>query len=190
LLRLFWRLFFRIQGWKVIHPYPYHLKKAVVVVGPHTSSMDFIVGLAIRSTQRLQRVHFLGKAELFKPPFGFLFRWLGGYPVDRSGKNNLVDQVVALFNQHETFTIALSPEGTRKKVDKLKTGFYHIALQAKVPIIIATMDFAKKEVFFSEPYHPTGNQQTDFNYILQYLGSATGYHPELGLQHLLKTNQA
>ncbi len=161
----------------------------MVVVGPHTSSMDFIIGLAIRSTQRLQHIHFLGKAELFKPPFGFIFRWLGGYPVDRSSNHNMVDQVVALFNSHDTFTIALSPEGTRKKVIKLKTGFYHIALQAKVPIVMATMDFAKKEANFSAPFYPSGEQEKDMAIIINYLGSASGHKPEQGLSHLIPSHQ-
>lgn len=173
----------------MVNKYPYHLKKAIVVVGPHTSSMDFIIGLAIRSTQRLQHIHFLGKAELFKPPFGFLFRWLGGYPVDRFNKHNMVEQVVELFNSHDSFTIALSPEGTRKKVDKLRTGFYHIALQAKVPIVMATMDFAKKEANFSQPFYPTGNQEQDFAHIISFLGAASGHYPELGLSHLIPSTQ-
>src|SRR5688572_15279889 len=124
-MKLFWTFFLTCMGWKTDLAFPYHhLKKYIVLVGPHTSNWDFLIGLAYRSVLGMDKVRFLGKKELFRPPFGFLFYGLGGTPVDRSKSSNMVDEVADLFNKHEWFAIALSPEGTRTRVDRLRTGFY------------------------------------------------------------------
>lgn len=183
-MRLFWSIYLRITGWKIRGSYPYHLKKCVVIVAPHTSAWDFIVGLAVRSVLRLERVRFLGKEELFRPPFGFLFRWLGGYPVDRFSSNNMVDAVVKLFNSKEEFAIAMSPEGTRKRVDKLRTGFYYIALNAHVPIVMGGLDFGNKQVIFSDPYRLTGDVEEDMKVILDFFRPIRGKIPAYDLSHL------
>lgn len=129
---------------------------------------------------------YLGKAELFKAPFGFLFRWLGGTPVDRFSKHGVVDQVVEKFNNTEKLFIALSPEGTRKKVDKLRTGFYYIAKKANVPIVMIGLDYAKKEVSVSEPFYPTDNETADFKKIIEFFAPLKGYYPDQGVEHLLE----
>lgn len=183
-MRLFWKFYLWIIGWSIMGTYPYHLKKCVVIVAPHTSGWDFIVGLAVRSVMRLERVKYLGKQELFRPPFGFLFRWLGGYPVDRFSSHNMVEAVVKLFNSKDEFSIAMSPEGTRKRVDKLRTGFYYIALNAGVPIVMAGLDFANKRAIFREPYTLTGNMNEDFNVILDFFRPIRGKRPAQDLSHL------
>lgn len=183
-MRLLWKLYLWITGWKVQTNFPYHIPKCVVIVAPHTSAWDFIIGLAVRSVLRLQHVKYLGKAELFEGRFGFFFRRLGGYPVDRSNKHNMVDQVVALFNQHERFVLALSPEGTRKKVDRLKTGFYHIAKKAGVPIIMTAFDFKRKEVYFAEPFYATDDEVADFKKIISFYAPVQGKKAGHGLAHL------
>ena len=180
-----WNLFLRLQGWKVVGEFPHYIQKAVVVMAPHTSSWDFVVGLAIRSRLKLYHFKFLGKNSLFKRPFGFFFRKMGGFPVDRSNKNNMVDQVVELFNKHERFILALSPEGSRKKVDRLKTGFYHIAQKANVPIIMTGFDFGKKEISFSKPFHPTNNMEVDLQNMLRFYSTIEGKNPEQGIHHLI-----
>jgi 1-acyl-sn-glycerol-3-phosphate acyltransferase len=172
------------MGWKSKGEFPYHIKKYVVIVAPHTSAWDFVIGVLFRRALRLEKAKYLGKMELFKPPFGFIFRGLGGYPVNRSQSSNLVDEVVKIFNAKEEFGIALSPEGTRQKVDKLKTGFYHIAKKANVPIVMVGLDFANKQVIFSEPFMPSENQQKDFDHILNFFRPINGKHPEKGLGHL------
>jgi 1-acyl-sn-glycerol-3-phosphate acyltransferase len=173
-----------LMGWKPKGAFPYHIKKYVVIVAPHTSAWDFVIGVLFRIALRLENAKYLGKKELFKPPFGFIFRGLGGFPVDRSQSSNLVDEVVKIFNSKDEFGIALSPEGTRARVDKLKTGFYHIAKQAHVPIIMVGLDFANKQVIFSEPYMALGDQQKDFEHILNFFRPIKGKHPEKGLSHL------
>lgn len=183
-MRICWNLFLQMQGWKIHGEFPYHLKKCVIAVGPHTSAWDFVVGLAVRSKLKLYHLNFLGKAELFKGRFGFFFRRLGGFPVDRFSNNNVVDQVAEQFKIRDQFLLALSPEGTRKKVDKLRTGFYHIALKAGVPIVLAGLDFGRKEISFSEPFLPTGNMEEDFKKIIHFFADKEGKIPEYGLKHL------
>lgn len=183
-MRFFWNALLQAQGWTFRGSFPHHLPKAVVIVGPHTSSWDFVIGLAVRSKLNLHHLKFLGKDSLFKGPFGFFFRRLGGVPVDRFSANNMVDQVVHLFQTNDAFVLALSPEGTRKKVERLRTGFYHIALKAKVPIVMAGMDFGKKELVLAEPFLPSGNADADFEKILSFYAPLRGKIPAQGLQHL------
>jgi 1-acyl-sn-glycerol-3-phosphate acyltransferase len=126
-------------------------------------------------------VQFLGKKELFNPITGWFFRLLGGHPVNRSKKSNMVDQVVALYHKHERFHIALSPEGTRTKVFKFRTGFYHIAKNAKVPILMVGFDFGKRLVVFADPIFPTDNEQADMRLIVDFFKQFEGYVPEYGI---------
>lgn len=188
-MRLLWSFYLRAMGWTQKGSFPYHLKKAVLIVGPHTSAWDFVMGLAFRSKLRLHHVKFLGKDSLFKGRFGFFFRKLGGFPVNQSSSNKLVDQVVDLFNSHEEFILALSPEGTRKKVDRLRTGFYHIAKKAGVPIIMVGLDFAHKQGVFSEPFWPTDDEAADFQKIYEFYAPLQGKIPELGMAHFLLSPQ-
>jgi 1-acyl-sn-glycerol-3-phosphate acyltransferase len=178
-----WKLYFKIIGWKLREPFPANLPKAVLAVGPHTSWQDFIIGVAARSLIRIGPIHFLGKKELFDGPFGWLFRALGGTPVDRFSSKGMVDQVAELFSKDANFKIALAPEGTRKKVDKLRTGFYHIAQKAGVPIVLVGFDFKTKQVCFSQPLYPS-NEEKDMKTILLFFASITGKYPEKGLQDL------
>lgn len=171
-------------GWKQVGAFPNHLKKYVVIVAPHTSNWDFVIGLLFRKVLRLEHAKYLGKHQLFRPPFGFFFRWLGGYPVNRSASSNLVDQVVKIFNEHDEFVLALSPEGTRQRVDKLKTGFYNIARKANVPIIMVAFDYANRQLVISPPVETTENEQADFNRILAFFRPIAGKRPENGLMHL------
>lgn len=184
-MRFFWKTVLSLFGWKtdILFPFP-QLKKYIIIVGPHTSNWDFMVLLAYRSITKINPTRFLAKKELFDSPFGFIFRWLGGTPVDRKSANNVVDQVAAIFDAHENFAIALSPEGTRKKVDKLKTGFYFIAKAAKVPIIMVGLDYKNKQALFSDPLYPSLDQAKDFETILNFFRPVQGKVPEKGMGHL------
>ena len=182
--RLFWLLYKKFTGWKFTGRFPHEIKKAVIIVAPHTSWRDVVVGLMTRSVLQMNAARFLGKKELFDGPFGFFFRWMGGIPVDRSTSKNMVEQVVEIFNKEENLLLGLSPEGTRKKVERLKTGFYHIAKQANVPIIMAGFDFKKKEVIFAEPFYTSNDGNKDFKHIIDFFAPVQGYHPEQGLGHL------
>ncbi|MDB5280194.1 MAG: phospholipid/glycerol acyltransferase [Ferruginibacter sp.] len=185
MLHYFFKIYLKLTGWKATGPVPKDLKKFIMVVGPHTSSSDVFMGFAFRSVLKLKHIKFIAKQELFKPPFGFLFRQAGGVPVDRFNKNNFVDQVAEMFIQNESFAIALSPEGTRKKVDRLRTGFYHIAKKANVPIVMLAFDFEHKEFRFAPLFFTTDDEAADYNKILTFFTSVKGKNPELGLEHLL-----
>lgn len=168
----------RIFGWKIEGFDPNRLDKLVVIVIPHTSNWDFPLGLLVRKALDAEHLKFVGKDSLFKPPFGALFRWLGGYPVDRSKRTNFVDSIVDLFEHTGKLGVVLSPEGTRKKVDKLKTGFYYIALGAGVPIVMVRFDWAHKLVTWREPFQPTGDFEADLRVIEEYYRGVQGKVPE------------
>lgn len=174
-----------MAGWDVTGNFPYgHIPRAILAVAPHTSNWDFIIGVAYRSYYKMKNARFLGKAELFKPPFGGFFRWMGGIPVNRDHKSNLVDQVVSAIAAEPRFLLAIAPEGTRKKVSSLKTGFYFIAAKAGIPIILVGFDYENKCVRFSELMYPGTNQDEDFAKIYQFFSSIRGKNRMNDLSHL------
>jgi 1-acyl-sn-glycerol-3-phosphate acyltransferase len=181
MLRPLYLLLFKIFGWKINGKLPEGYPKYIIAVAPHTSNWDFPVGLAARSILRIKNAQFLGKSQLFKPPFGWFFRMLGGHPVDRASRHDVVDQVVKIFSQHEKFILALAPEGTRKKVDKLRTGFYFIAKGAKVPIVPVGFDFRAKEIVVGTLLMPGDNMERDMETILGFYRTIQGKNPEWGL---------
>jgi 1-acyl-sn-glycerol-3-phosphate acyltransferase len=181
MLRPIYLLIFKLIGWRVEGSFPPDLKKYIVAVAPHTSNWDFVIGVMARSIVKIQRAHFLGKSPLFKPPYGWFFRWLGGHPVERTSSHDMVHQVVELFNQHEEFILAIAPEGTRKKVPKLKTGFYYIALQTHVPIIPCGFDFQRKKIVIGQPFYPSTNAEADINFLRKFYSQIKGRNPELGI---------
>ncbi len=169
-------LYFKILGWKLVGSFP-EVKKCVVIVVPHTHWMDFFLGLLIRKVIDIE-INYIGKKSLFKPPFGWFFRWTGGAPIDRSKNSNTVESVVNIFREREVFRFALAPEGTRKKVTELKTGFYHIAVMAQVPIVMVAFDFGKKQIKISKEMHPTGDREEDFKKIHKFFKGVLGKIPE------------
>ena len=179
--RLYKAIFYRLLGWKMIGGVDPSVRKCVIIVVPHTSNLDFLMGLLVRGIWNI-KINFVGKKELFVFPFGYYFRSVGGAPLDRSGGKNNVDATVEVFNQYETFRLALSPEGTRKKVTELRTGFYYIALKAQVPVIPVALDYGKKEVRTGTPIFLTGNFEEDMKNILPYFKGVKGKIPQRGYQ--------
>ena len=171
--RLYKFIFFRLLGWKLIGTVDTSIKKCIVIVIPHTANVDFIIALLVRGIMNVE-INFVGKKELFTFPFGYYFRRVGGAPLDRTGGKNNVDATVEVFNKHEIFRLALSPEGTRKKVSELRTGFYYIALKANVPIIPVAFDYGKKEVRVGNPVYVTGNYNEDMQLILPHFKNVKG----------------
>tara|TARA_B100001029_G_scaffold14431_1_gene9680 strand:- start:2774 stop:3334 length:561 start_codon:yes stop_codon:yes gene_type:complete len=178
-------IFYNILGWKFKGSIPDD-KKIIAILGPHTSAYDFIMCIIGRSVLKMNnRIKFLGKAELFKNPlYKFFFTTFGGYPVDRSKKNNLVDSIVEIYNSKDEFFVTIAPEGTRKKVDKLKTGFYYIALKAKIPILMIGLDFEKKLILISKLFYVTGDINKDMEFFIDFFRPITGKVPQNGLNHL------
>ncbi|CAM3815884.1 lysophospholipid acyltransferase family protein [Parendozoicomonas haliclonae] len=170
------RLMMKICGWKIEGQRPC-CRSFVMVAGPHTSNWDFVVFMAVALTMRVP-LHWLGKSSLFWGPFGPIMRYLGGIPVNRQQKNNLVDKAVAAFNCHQRFVLALSPEGTRSTVSKWKTGFWHIANQAKVPVIPGYADFSRKVAGIGPIYRLTGNKDKDIANLQAFFAPFRGCRQE------------
>jgi len=153
-------ILFKILKWKILGDSKLP-KKCVLIVAPHTHWQDFIYAIIIREALN-QEINFIGKKELFKFPFGFFFKMMGGKPVDRGSNSNTVEIIAEMFKNTSQFRLGISPEGTRKKVDKWKTGFYYISKIAGVPIISATLNFKDKSTRISKPFYPTNNIEEDF----------------------------
>ena len=181
--QLYSLIFYKILGWKLIGNFPSEIKKCVVIVIPHTSNLDFFIALLVRGILGI-KINFVGKKELFLFPFGYYFRAVGGAPLDRSGGKNNVDATAEVFEKHDVFRLALSPEGTRKKVTELRTGFYYIALKAKVPIFPVAFDFGKKEVKIGNAFMPSGNYENDMKIVLPFYKGVIGKIPERSYQVL------
>lgn len=171
-------IFLKVLGWKLVGDFPRELKKYVVIGAPHTSWKDFPVAMLARSSYGVT-INFIAKASLFKPPFGFIFRALGGAPVNRSKSTNKVDAIVAVFNEKEEFRLALSPEGTRAKTTQWKTGFYYIAKGANVPIVMFAFDFKNKQIIVAPPYYLTDDMHKDMNHVYDFYRNVQGAKPEL-----------
>jgi 1-acyl-sn-glycerol-3-phosphate acyltransferase len=166
----------RATGWRIINSIPQDLKKYVIAVAPHTSWKDFCLGLVVRSVIG-RKVYYLGKKELFDSPVGFFFHMTGGKPVNRKINTGLVEQVAGFFKTEDEFAIALAPEGTRKKVQHFKTGFYYIARKAEVPIIVCILDYENKEVKFLPPFYTTNDPKKDMDYIWSLFKDVRGARP-------------
>lgn len=166
-------LFYKLMGWTIVGTLPPDIKKAVIIVVPHTSWHDFYLGAFVRKIIGLP-IHFIGKKELFSPPFGWYFRWMGSSPVDRSARSNMVEQAVDLFKEKEEFRLALAPEGTRKKVNQWRTGFYYIAHKAGVPIISVAFDYGTKTVKIALPFYTTGTIGNDLPKIKSFYKGVVG----------------
>lgn len=175
--RLYEFIFFRLMRWRLVGSFDPAISKCVIAVMPHTCNFDFFIGLLVRGIVN-QKMNFVGKKELFVFPFGYYFSAIGGAPLDRSGGKNLVDAIVDIFNAREVFRLGIAPEGTRKHVDTLRTGFYFIAHKAQVPIIPVAFDFGKKEVRIGAPFYPTGAVETDLPTFLAFYKGVQGRYPE------------
>ncbi len=170
-------ILYKLWGWKIVGTFPKEVKKYVLIAAPHTHWLDFPLAMLVKYSTK-EPINFIAKKSLFKFPLGIIMRAFGGMPVDRSKSNDTVDAIAQIFDKNEEFILALSPEGTRKKVTKWKTGFYYIAKKANVPIVMATLNFKEKEVKIATPYYPTNNKEEDFNFLQSYFKGVVGKIPE------------
>ena len=171
------RFLFWIIGWKFEGKVPSNDLSYVMIVAPHTSNWDVPLGLFFKYWKKMD-VKFYVKKELFFPPLSWLLRSLGALPITRSRSTNFVSQVTEDFKTRKSHRILLTPEGTRKKVEKFKSGFYHIANNAQVPIVPVAFDFPKKTILIFDLVYPTGDAEKEIRLIEdQYVG-IIGYDPE------------
>ena len=175
------RLFYRLIGWHAEAVLP-DLPKYVVIIAPHTSNLDGLLAFTgeaiITCGFHTVKLSWLGKHTLFRWPSGYLMRWLGGIAVDRRSRHALVDQAVQAFNERTNITLAITPEGMRKKSRYWKTGFYYVALGAQVPIQLAYVDYRHKVVGTGPLIMPSGDIQADMATIRAFYQTITARHPE------------
>jgi 1-acyl-sn-glycerol-3-phosphate acyltransferase len=169
------KIIMRILGWRVDGTLP-DLPKFVLIGAPHTSNWDFVLFLGLIFYLRAN-VHFMGKAEIFRWPIGWFFRYCGGVPVDRKKSTGLVEQMVKACNESEKFILTIAPEGTRHHVTEWKRGFYHIAKSAGIPIVMAVVDGKHKTVRIGQVFHPTEDMEADMKSIQGYFAGVVGLNP-------------
>jgi 1-acyl-sn-glycerol-3-phosphate acyltransferase len=176
-IKILIKLIQRMTGWKDVGTPP-DIPRYVMVAAPHTSNWDFPILL---SYARLHDVplRFLAKDGIFKFPFGPLLKWMGGVPVDRSAKHNLVERMAEVINQQDQIVVSVPPEGTRKIVPHWKSGFYYLALAAKVPLVLSYIDGPGKRYGIGPVIYPTGDIVEDMKAIRAFYEKFRGVNPGL-----------
>ena len=166
----------KLMGWRIEGELP-RLDKFVAIGAHHTSNWDFVIFIALKFVLRLN-ARWFGKHSIFRWPFGGLMRSWGGIPIQRHLSLNMVEQAIQGFRDNREFILVLSPEGTRKKVERWKMGFYHIALGAGVPIVPGALDFANRRVVIGAPFQPTGDAEADLQALLAFFRPYVPKKPE------------
>jgi len=166
----------RLSGWRA-RGEELPRQRFVLIGAPHTSNWDFPLMLMVVLQLRL-RVFWMGKHTLFPWGFGWLMKWLGGIPINRSASHNVVNETVRQYREHDELVVLIPPEGTRKKVERWKSGFYHIAHLAEVPILMGYVDASKKEAGFADFFQPTGDADADMVEIRAFYANKQGLNPE------------
>ena len=171
------KLFFKIIGWKMGHADTQSARHSVMLAAPHTSNWDLPIALAAFWIMGLN-LRYLIKSEYTRGPFGWFFKWTGAIGVDRSkARNNLTEVAIDLLKNYE-MVLMVPAEGTRKRVEKWRTGFYRIANEAKVPISLGTLDYENKVASVIDVFHPTGEFEKDMEYIQEQYRNISGKYPE------------
>lgn len=166
----------KLMGWRIEGELP-RLDKFVAIGAHHTSNWDFVIFIALKFVLRLN-ARWFGKHSIFRWPFGGLMRSWGGIPIQRHLSLNMVEQAIQGFRDNREFILVLSPEGTRRKVERWKMGFYHIALGAGVPIVPGALDFANRRVVIGAPFQPTGDAEADLQALLAFFRPYVPKKPE------------
>jgi 1-acyl-sn-glycerol-3-phosphate acyltransferase len=167
----------RLLGWEISGKIPESVKKAVIIVAPHTSLWDFVYGRLAFWVLNLD-VRFLINEKYFFGPLGRLLRKLGGQPVKQSRPTRLLLEIFNHFQNSDSYFLVITPEGTRQKVNNWKKGFYQIAMQNQVPIIMAFIDYRHRKGGVGPLFHPTGNFETDMQEIEKFYRQFHARHPE------------
>lgn len=177
--KLYSWIFLKVMGWRIEGKTP-DLKKYIIVVAPHTSNWDFVIGVFTRRILGFNS-RYVAKKELFVFPFGYFFKWMGGYPVDRKQHSNFVEMVTEIFKKEDEFIVAMTPEGTRSYNADWKSGFYHIAKNAEVPIVRSAIDYKEKRVVFSEPEYLNKSVEETIIELKKYFSQFKGKNPKDGV---------
>jgi 1-acyl-sn-glycerol-3-phosphate acyltransferase len=176
MMRLLATFIYRLIGWRSIFVPPPG-PKSVLLVYPHTSNWDFPLGVLFNARHPIF-IHWAGKDSLFRWPMGSIFRFLGGVAINRRENTGMVGQLVKVFAESETFHLCITPEGTRRKTDHWKSGFYRLALEAKVPVGLGFFDFKNKCVGVERWVTLSGDEEADLAMLREYYADKTAYYPE------------
>jgi 1-acyl-sn-glycerol-3-phosphate acyltransferase len=166
----------KLLGWKIIGQLP-DTRKFVLVAAPHTSNWDFMYMYLVSKIFDI-RIHWMGKEELFKGPMGPISRALGGIPVKRGHSMNMVQQMAQTFSEREELVLAVPPAGTRRKTDHWHSGFYYIAMEAGVPIVLGFVDYSRKQAGLGPIFTPTGNVRADMDIARDFYKDIQGKFPD------------
>lgn len=177
-LRAISLLVLKLCGWKTSGALPPDLKKAVFIAAPHTSNWDMPFTLFVAFALRL-KIYWMGKEEIFKPPFRGVMMWLGGIPVQRSAATNMVGASAQALTEADELILVVAPEGTRSKALYWKTGFYFIAREANVPVVMAFLDYGRKVGGVGPVFHPTGDLEKDMAEIKAFYKDIRGKRSDL-----------
>ncbi len=171
------RFIFWLFGWNIYFRASLEIPKAVIIMAPHTSNLDFVIGRLCFFIYSI-KPKILIKKEAFKGVLGPVLRWFGGVPVDRGHSQNTVKKITREFEKHDRLYLLITPEGTRRRVERWKKGFYFIALTAKVPIFFGFLDYRKKEGGVGKMIYPSGDFEADFKIIEDFYRDKEARHPE------------
>lgn len=175
-------LLYRMRGWKAVGEVP-EPRRFVLIAAPHTSNWDFVNFLGLAGDLRI-RPHFMGKLSLFRWPLAGFMEQMGGIPVDRRGGTNVVQQMADEFAHRAEFILTIAPEGTRGKTKKWRTGFYQIALAARVPLVVGFMDYSKKTGGLGPLIWPSGDFRADMLKVLETYKNCIPKFPERAVQSI------
>lgn len=170
------KLILALIGWRIVGQIP-DLPKFVMIGGPHTSNWDFPMAMLLFIALGV-RVSWMAKTEFVNGPMGWLWRWMGGVGIDRSAAHGVVEQMAATFEKRDKFVLAIAPEGTRSKVKRWKTGFYHIAQSANVPIFPIVVNYGRKTLHLQPVFLPSGNLAADLPQLQAYYSAVQGKRPD------------
>jgi 1-acyl-sn-glycerol-3-phosphate acyltransferase len=166
-MKAFARFLIKLFGWKAVGTFPYEHKKLVILVAPHTSNLDYFIGMMFIYAAG-EKVNVIMKKEAFFWPIGGLLKKMGAVPIDRSKSTRKTESIAKLFDKYEKLYLVIAPEGTRSYTDKWKKGYYYIALQAKVPIMLTSIDYKKKEGRYGPVIYPSGDFEKDFEKVKEF----------------------
>lgn len=175
-MRTFAKIYFKLFGWKILGQVPEE-PKWIAIFAPHTSNWDFMPAICIKFYFRV-RAYWLAKDSLFNWPYGYFFSFLGGLAVNRSSSNDLVGDLVSKIKARKRIVLALAPEGTRKYKKYWKSGFYHIAREANIPIVLVFLDYGKRELGIGPVIRVTDNIRADMDKIRSFYEPIKGEKPE------------
>ena len=171
---------FHLIGWKLVGRFPHEVNHLILIVAPHTSNWDFPLGILVKFWQKIEAKYY-AKASLFRWPLGVIMKYLGGRPVDRSKNQNIVTEAVEDFKNNMKHCVLITPEGTRKRTEKFKTGFYYIAVESGAGVLPITFDYESKEIRIMPLMYMRGDGLSEVEEIRDLFKGIKGKNPQDGV---------